>query len=108
MPYIYRVENKQGRGPYQGGVPNYLKYHDRNTAKRPVPRLDEGIERTPFPEEICGFMTLDQVNNWFSPHDLKKLRENGYELKRVLVENIIIGKTQVIARRKEVQYEQTI
>ena len=102
MPYIYRVENKEGKGCYRDNHPdlNFITQHTRDNG-HPLPEHDLEINRpVEFGKEICGFLNLNQAQAWFSNTELMQLREHDFYLKRVKVEKIVvIGVSQVLAIR---------
>jgi len=107
MPNIYRVENNDGEGCYNGidsdllasNASNGLSDHvsDKN---HPTPYRDKGIKRDIKFNEICGFKTLKQANKWFTKRQYEWLESYGFYLKRIEVKQITaIGEYQVLAIR---------
>lgn len=101
MNKIWRVENKQGKGPYQklfNPIAGWLlNRHDEDMDDHPTPHFDEGIKRGLNNGEICGFISLEQAKEWFSNYELDKLKGAGFELKEIEVSKITaIGKKQIL------------
>lgn len=100
--FIWRVEGDSGFGCYTAHLPfRFIDKHDLYNG-HPTPEHDEGIKRNPCPVEICGFMTKEQAKDWFTPYELKMMKTEGHELKKVNVKCITaIGDKQVLAIKKE-------
>ena len=98
MPYVYRVEDYYKQGCYQAGACrlNKLDSHD-NSITHPLPQNDSKINRYLRNGERCGFKDLNQAKAWFTKEELKRLAKNGYNLKRIKVEEITaVGERQVL------------
>ena len=107
--FIYRIEDENGQGCYQNGVWEYneLGEHNLNSEKYPLPQDDKGIDRYIEKIEITGFKDLRQLKNWFSLKEVKRLRRNGFTIKKVEVDIITaFGNKQVLAIRKGTETEQ--
>ena len=89
---VYRVENKQHRGPYQPGITekwmDEKPYHNKETFM-----VEFGVEflndRQPGEMFYCGFLDLSQLCNWFSFSELAKLRKLGFIVRIVDAHRII-------------------
>lgn len=108
MQYIYRIENKKGKGCYRGLVHSMEKAIEKYVdtkwfdvrREHPTPSCDKGIERWPFKREICGFVSVRQALKWFSSDQIRRLRRLGFDLKKVEVQTITaIGQHQCLAIR---------
>ena len=96
MKTIFRVENKHGGGCYTSG--HFDEDFEHNNSEHPSPFNDIGIERPICREEICGFIDMKQVYNWFTQDELYIMEKDGYFLKEVEVEKITaIGQMQILA-----------
>jgi hypothetical protein len=99
---VWRVQNKDGDGPYYDDsveIDRILKSH-YDTKRYPSPIRDKKIRRYMQTAEICAFLNLEQVYNWFSKDELDALSYCGYELKRILVRKITaIGEKQILVIR---------
>lgn len=89
MNTIWRIENKEGIGPYQGNIDSFelnemMHSHNRDDTK-PVVCEDKGIMRYPEQDEICGFEDMHQVKSWFTREELIALYKGGYNLRRIEV-----------------------
>ena len=107
MNKIYRVEDEDGVGPYGRDYNvEFLESHNCDRGKHPTPYYDPGIRRECRENEICGFLSIKQLLNWFSVNELYKLKKCGYKLKRVEVNKITaIGRFQCLAIRKWKPYD---
>lgn len=102
---IFRIENNKKEGCYRNNWEcayrrKMTNKHDRNKRKYPIPEEDIGICRSIKTNEICGFLNLEQVYNWFCDEELIILEKLGYNLKKIKVQKITaIGEKQVLAIR---------
>jgi hypothetical protein len=105
MPYIYRVENKNGDGAYRGYAPICATLNNRHSDRigdYPLPDYDKGIERGMKRDEIAGFSTKKQALKWFTKDELYALALDGFYLKLVKVSKVTAwGEKQVLAIREE-------
>jgi hypothetical protein len=103
MQEVYRVEDEDGYGCYTTSTDNFYHKHllkHQDLERTPTPEHDRGIDRFLREKEICGFLNLEQANNWFTKKELKLLEGEGFELKKVKVRRITaIGEKQVLAVR---------
>ena len=102
MQTIWRIENEEGVGPYQGDMDDsslaeLISSHNTDNTK-PAPCDDQGIRRYPEGEEICGFKDMAQVREWFDRDILIALYAEGYKLKKIVVSVVTaVGQKQVLA-----------
>lgn len=104
--HIYRIEDKNGRGPYTSrGFDFNLEWQDKyhgDQYNTPGPAFDPGFHdderallESPVtkdyerirenygesPEEIkFGFYDQNQINKWFTPNELKVLQNKGFRV----------------------------
>lgn len=98
MDIVWRIENNEGEGCYRDEKTKEVI--DWSDDFNPLPINDEGIDRETQKKEICGFISLEQVEKWFSEAELKGLKKLGFKLKEVEVKKITaFGKRQVLAVR---------
>jgi hypothetical protein len=95
--FVYRVQNRNGKGPYTSdflndGNSEWVKTH-------PSPVTDEGIKRFPKYTEYCGFDSLDDLLNWFKIDTLIKLTRHGYQICMVEANVTAKGQFQVLFER---------
>ena len=98
--YFYRVEDKDGQGPYWFGakgwedgkhcVPTHPAIADEIGLEGYI-ILREQLNVAGFKTSDCffGFITLRQLQRWFSPLELKRLEKLGYRIKRVLGKSVL-------------------
>lgn len=105
---IYRVEGRDGNGPYSGVTTNShnlqkkLRKHNSQTG-RPSPHLD-GIQRCseyPMHEYYFGFTHVDKLKEWFKG-SRTALRQDGYKMAvyEVDVSDVLFGKKQAAFVKK--------
>lgn len=94
MTTIYRVQDAEGRGPYRPGTSHLWTDddHDRN----PPFFIEFGwpIASIPFKwlrdeNGGCGFRDLDQLSEWFSPNERRKLAARHFLIVRMDADRII-------------------
>lgn len=98
--YVYRVEDMLGRGPYVG-VQYQSTWADgdhNNGVDHPSP-VEEGIPDRDRGERICGFMSLNHLQRWFSATELRRLAALGYHLRRVKAVDLTATERQCVFRR---------
>lgn len=86
---IYRVENDDGRGPYWDNpcvefndkLFKALSSHNEDDEKHPTPCYDCFSAPRLGPEIFCGFLSLQQVRDWFTKQERKLLRDDGFKFK---------------------------
>jgi hypothetical protein len=104
--YFYRVENRDGYGPYyHRRVRSWMEgYHGEN-GDRVHPGLPDEIGLEKFTsclhkcgvkQEDCrfGFVSLSQLQRWFSTGELSRLKKQGYRIVRRLGREILSTPTQ--------------
>jgi hypothetical protein len=105
---VFRIQNKEGQGPYTSPIPNSTQCtdaqiklwdmrgrHDRTQKKTPSPFRDGMDGRNPFPgfmgrrDVLYCFVDMESLNKWFLPFEQVILRENGFEIIEIQAEEII-------------------
>lgn len=95
--FVYRIQNSAGVGCYTGTYESKLLEYHNDVIYHPMPLQDKGIKRHVKVEELCGFLNLEQVFNWFNKNELIMLKNLGYYLVRLQVKEITaIGEKQVL------------
>jgi hypothetical protein len=97
---VYRVENKNGVGPYDGTSDGSLwQTRDHVEPSHPGPK-DDGIDFERG-EDYCGFASFEQLRDWFESEELVMLRKLGFRVRRISVprSRVKFGKKQVVFRR---------
>jgi len=94
--YVYRIENREGLGPYQGGVVTWRHYDEDH----PGPQQDNIPYDVVFSQQYhYGFKSKAQLLNWFSKSDLKRFESSGFYVMRYSVPdthfNVYKGGNQV-------------
>lgn len=82
MTTIYRIQDKEGRGPWRPGFSSKWTI-ERSDWKDLVPfQMQFGNVhqlRTPGMTMGCGCMTIDQLKRWFIPKEYETLLSFGYQ-----------------------------
>ena len=109
MLSIYRVQDRDGRGPFRpGGLSDRWVDEDPRADERPFVNVD-------FPPAVftvlydlarrgyhvgCGFPSLEKLKRWFSSAELSKLYELGFRVVRLTVDEIVAeSETQLVFAR---------
>jgi len=95
---IYRIQNCDGVGPYNSNVDgawSILSGH-RTVNGHPSPHDDIGIKRRPKDEEKCGFLSMEQLRNWFNKQELNQLKKLGFFIAEVKGRITAIGEKQIL------------
>lgn len=106
---VYRVENREGSGPYCGGaschpaVEAHGRYGSKSLAEHPAPWEDGLTWGADFglQNQVFGFASLKDASAWFAPDELRRLARDGYHLRRFWVreDRIACGGRQVAFRK---------
>jgi 8-oxo-dGTP pyrophosphatase MutT (NUDIX family) len=92
---VYRVQNKKGEGPYtSGSSATYAQI--RPILNRPVsatPEPDVDFDETLTGNMKFGFLAPEHAKEWFGPHGLKLLANNGYTLQPVAAKKVWVSKS---------------
>lgn len=96
---VYRVENAKGQGPYRPG--SYRSgpatgFGHFNDDLHPCPSMD-GIEHRSS-SYLCGFVSRNQMEQWFTPEERVHLRAEGYMMAKYIVpsECVMDGTKQLV------------
>lgn len=102
---IYRVENKDGDGPYIKGFTLMWDNSRQSRETNPSPQEDPTLANAIASQGInvsqfrFGFKTLEQLEQWFSAEELARLKALGFEVKQVQAQLVIEGDSQILFKR---------
>lgn len=102
--FIYRVQDKDGRGPFKPGFTK--RWTDYNGPLTPPTFLEQfgPVHRNALPGEHvgCGCRSLQQLRLWFTPKEMKWLLKHGYQIVKLDVVRILAESDSqlVFARHK--------
>jgi hypothetical protein len=110
---IYRIENKRGYGPYVShNQSNWADFtHTGVDENHPGPEKDlSGLNKLIWllrtSDLIFGFNSIDQINNWFSSDERRKLFALGYNVVKIKIKyhpfSFLKGKRQVLFTKKNI------
>lgn len=88
--WLYRIQDDQGRGPFKPG--ESLLWSDTDGEARPfdLDTLLAARSRLRGAERMAtACRTMEQLQQWFSPTEMRTLREMGYRLVRVRPHRIL-------------------
>ncbi len=91
---VYRVQDRDGRGPYRPGF-SHRWTDDLGPIK--LPFADEfgwslaSIPKRFLPHEVggCGFRTLDQLYDWFTSRERRQLARLGYVIAYMAIDRVL-------------------
>ena len=107
--YFYRIENDEGAGPYRSAPrkcrPQWMLGEHGGPSDKVHPPLGGELSSTEiahsldrsgvrFKECKFGFVSLRQLQRWFTPVELVKLYKLGYRIRRVLGRSVVDSPTQ--------------
>lgn len=110
---IIRVENHLGEGPYfnknssQDRTWKQLWMEGTHTgSSHPEPFDDQGLiphmdDNFFMDDYICAFKDKNQLNNWFKPSELNKLKNLGFNCVEYEVspDDVLFGKYQTLLKK---------
>jgi hypothetical protein len=101
---VFRIQNHNGLGPYIGSrddntwndkIEQILGPHN-GSINHPNPCDDKGISRWVESVEKCGFLSMEDLCNWFSGEEIARLEPFGYTICPVEGEITVIGEKQIL------------
>ena len=110
--HVYRVQDRTGRGPFRPGF-SHLWVDDERTSCPPSFIEEFGAEiiskMTPGYAYGCGVRQRAQVDNWFSPTEIIRLRMLGYAIVKLDVDVILAESAHqvVFGRRRPLRFGAT-
>lgn len=101
---MFRAEDKDG---------NYINDEDivgdelsemfkRHYADFPIPQMDSGILREPEDDEFCAFKSLEQLDQWVTPDEIRELIKRGFTVFIIELEEATIGEYQILYKKEDV------
>ena len=109
---IYRIENKDGIGPYKESMgfeddhPVYKMALDHN--RLPTSSGDKGIERVAKGFEYFGFKSMKQLEKWFSKNEIEMLKTYGFHIVEMYGHVTAVGEYQVLFERVSSLFEEKL
>lgn len=104
MPFVFRIQDAEGRGPYRPGTSH--RWADVDGPVPPPPFYEE------FGQAIfdhfkagwangCAFETMAQLTAWFSPTERARLAMLGYRIVRFRPDRILgASENQMVVSRQ--------
>lgn len=101
---VFRVQDKEGRGPFRPGFSHRWLDEDGREDERPPIYVELGMgifNRILTGESAgCACLSLDALLRWFTPAELERLEGFGYHVVSLDADRIIAeSKTQVLFGR---------
>lgn len=100
---IYRIQDRQGKGPYKPGFSHKWAIEDKDTQLLPPWYFQFGnihLKRK-FKWFGCGCRSLDQLTKWFTEQEYKTLLKLNHECYKIEVDEVIAeSDIQLVFSRK--------
>lgn len=97
---VWRVQDAQGKGPYDSGAMAelYGKFPSEEKRDARLPATQDDFHPDLYAQHKAGnihsaFATPEHAANWFGPKRLKALLQNGFELKQLPASRVWQGKS---------------
>lgn len=89
--YVYRIQDKQGRGPFRSGLTMKWLEKDKNLPPYyfEFPDLDLHAETNPNDFVGCACLHMEQLRKWFTPNEYQTLAKLGFKAVRLEVDQIL-------------------
>lgn len=90
-PIVYRVQDRNGRGPYKPGMSHRWSDGEERGRLSIQDEFGWGFLQHQSPGEAigCGFRSVEQLLSWFSDEELRKLYAMGYRVVAMRVDRIL-------------------
>ena len=93
---VFRVEDPSGIGPYCSEIwketADYFAYLHDGCNNHPVPIDDPEIKMYMKADQRCAFESMEQLDNWFTKKQQKRLLRDGFRI--VKRKGVIIGRSK--------------
>ncbi len=89
--HVYRIENKQGNGPFIGGG----KGHECDMSSMPGPFSDMGLCWNPGDGGNFAFTSIESFLQYVTERDAKALEEEGYHINVYCVDNAVKARSEI-------------
>lgn len=100
---VYRIQDKEGRGPFKPGYTETWLDSDRTYFPKAPIREQLWIQKIADPELRLAFAceTIEQIKNWVSKTEYERLKKDGYNVVKIAVDKIWKLDGQLIVGRKK-------
>lgn len=103
---VYRIQDKEGRGPYRPGFSHRWTDESVDESTRPAFYVEFGMDvlNKALVGQSCGcaFRSIAQLKQWFTGLEIHRLYSLGYAITKMEVDDVLAEseKQLVIARNK--------
>ena len=119
MPTVYRIENKEGEGPYWEFGSYKWRSRDHNGDDHPSPyeEDDDFIKRFNFYKREhsssgikFGCPNLKELRKWFNKRERRNLKDFGFFIYKFKVKSRLVGftKKQCVFLTKDITFKERI
>lgn len=100
--YVWRMQDKDGKGPYNGSNVTWHNRYDYNLDLHPTPYIDGLGMYFVWPEQSWSgssqswkfaFPNKKAANKWFDALSRKELEAQGFAVKRLKVNEKVVSKS---------------
>lgn len=101
MHTVWRIQNKEGRGPYTSGASGWQCRPHSPQNGCPGPYDDAGLAAfwskvEGWREYRFGFASLEMLSEWFTPIEIRNLKVQGFEIVELQASEVHFGTHQVL------------
>lgn len=99
---MFQTRSNKGRWNIFTGQPYLIdqlplkRLNNRHEKLFPAPFKDSLINRDALNDEFCAFKSIEQVQKWITPREIKILVNNGFRILELKVTNYTVGEYQVL------------
>jgi len=98
---IWRAKDEDGEYRIDS-LSTYNNFSNRHSKFQP-PQSDMGISRCPIQnEEFCAFKSIDSLQIWITPSELKEVVSMGFKVLLLDVSECVEGEYQILYRKDKV------
>ncbi|MFB2668915.1 hypothetical protein ACE02U_09010 [Shewanella xiamenensis] len=89
--FVYRIQDKQGRGPFKPGFTLKWLQQEKNLPPYFLEFPDLNLQTETNQNDFigCACLNLDQLRKWFTPHEYQILKKLGFKLVRLEADKIL-------------------
>jgi len=112
MTTIIRIEHKSGKGIFRARInrrgdclDDKFKWADKLFDRHsdfPTPYRDSLINRPIEEDEFCAFKSIEQLQEWITKDEIKKLSKHNFKVLIIDVSECIVGEYQILYKKTDI------